>query len=346
MYQLVDLKITELRQSITKSGLNFLLQESPFGLKIEIRKSLARPPTNPQDFNPAIPPPPVNTSAPEAVRPLCPKCPGLVAVADTNKKAAADALSQMKSLEMKESVCAEKLERSEVARKAAEKDVSLLQNEIAALKNSQLNPEVPTKAEQSAENLERSELARNAAEKKVSLLQNELKALKTKSDDEKSQLKSEISTRTEQLKRKNKTLDQNESSYKLERETTEKNTQALEKKCKLLLNKNAHLQRKLNEALEGSKKMKAEAKKKEKKRRGKEKACQTFGDSPSNSDQHIPYGESRPELEKDSKKEYCSGPTQPSHQNPEAGHGQDKLEPAPKDPPKLSLLCSATVDQD
>ena len=231
MYQLVDLKIAELRQSITKSGLNFLLRESPFVLKIEIRKSLARPTTNLQNFNPSIPPPPVNTTttlAPEAVRPPCSKCPGLVAVADTNKKAAADALCQIKSLEIKESICAERLERSEVARNAAEKDVSLLQNEITALKinlqnkETLLKSEIPTKVGHNAENLERSELARNAAEKQVSLLQNELKALKTKSDDEKSQLKSEISTRTEQLKRKNKTLEQNESSYKREMETTEK----------------------------------------------------------------------------------------------------------------------------
>ena len=175
MYQLIDLKIAELRQSITKSGLNFLLRESPFGLKIEIRKSLARPSTNPQDFNPSIPPPSVIPSlatalAPDAVRPPCSKCPGLVAVAASSKKAAADALCQIESLELKQSA--------------------------------------------SAESLERSEAARNAAEKQVSLLQNELKALKNKSDDEKSQLKSEISTKTEQLKRKNKTLEQNESSFK------------------------------------------------------------------------------------------------------------------------------------
>ena len=54
MSQLIDLKITELRQSITKSGLNFLLRESPFGLKIELRKSLARPTTTPQGINPSI----------------------------------------------------------------------------------------------------------------------------------------------------------------------------------------------------------------------------------------------------------------------------------------------------
>ena len=73
-------------------------------------------------------------------------------------------------------------------------------------KETLLIPEIPTKVGHNAENLERSELARNAAEKQVSLLQNELIALKTKSEDEKSQLKSEISTRTEQLKRKNKIL--------------------------------------------------------------------------------------------------------------------------------------------
>ena len=70
MSQLIDLKITELRQLITKSGLNFLLRESPFGLKIELRKSLARPAT-PQGFNPSVPPPPVYTSAPEIGRPPC-----------------------------------------------------------------------------------------------------------------------------------------------------------------------------------------------------------------------------------------------------------------------------------
>ena len=358
MYQLVDLKIAELRQSITKSGLNFLLRESPFGLKIEIRKSLARPTTILQNFNPSIPPPPVNTAttlAPEVVRPPCSTCPGLVAVAETSKKAAADALCQIKSMEMKESICTERLERCEVARNAAEKDVSLLQNEIAALKinlqnkETLLKPEIPTKVGHNAENLERSELARNAAEKQVSLLQNELKTLKIKFDDERSQLKSEISTKTEQLKRKNKTLEQIESSYKREKENTERNTQTLENKCKILLSKNAHLQKKLDEASEELKKTKAEAKKDKKKRRGKEKACQTLGNSPTNSDQRIPYGESRSELEKDSdsvSREYRSGPAQLSHQNPEASHGHDKLEPAPKDPPKLSLLCSATVDQD
>ena len=243
MYQLVDLKITELRQSITKSGLNFLLRESPFGLKIEIRKSLARPSTNPQDFNPSIPPPSVIPSlatalAPDAVRLPCSKCPGLVDVAASSKKAAADALCQIKSLELKQSASAESLERSEVARNAAVKDVSLLQNEIAAIK-------ISSKTEQNTERLEKSEIARNAAEKQVSLLQNELKALKSKSDDEKSQLKSEISTKALQLKRKNKTLEQNESNYKREKEITEKSTQALENKCTILLNKNSHLQKKI-----------------------------------------------------------------------------------------------------
>ena len=254
MYQLVDLKITELRQSITKSGLNFLLRESPFGLKIELRKSLARPTTTPQSFNPSIPPPPLYTSAPETVRPPCSKCPGLVAVADTNKKAAADALCKIESLELKQSISAESLERSEVARIAAEKSVSLLQNQVVALKNnpqnkSQLNPDISKKAEENAEKLDRSEIARNAAEKQVSLLKTQLETLKAKSEDEKSQLKSEISTKTEQLKRKNKTLEQKETSYKRERESTEKSIQALENKCKLLLNKNALLQKKLDEAL-------------------------------------------------------------------------------------------------
>ena len=318
MSQLIDLKITQLRQSITKSGLNFLLRESPFGLKIEIRKSLARPSTNPQDFNPSIPPPSVNPSlatalAPDAVRPPCSKCPGLVAVAASSKKAAADALCKIKSLELKQSASAESLERSEVARNAAVKDVSLLQNEIAALK-------ISSKIEQNTERLEKSEIARNAAEKQVSLLQNELKALKSKSDDEKSQLKSEISTKADQLKRKNKTLEQNESKYKREKEITEKNTQALEKKITILLNKNSHLQKKLNDALDDSKKIKSEAKKEKKRIRGKEKACQTFG-TPLVS-------------------------AQPSHQNPGVGLCQDPELDQYRNKPQSALNASPdTVEE-
>ena len=251
-------QLAELRESLFNSPLNVLWSETPFSVKIQIKKSLIKL-NRPEQ---AVPNNPIIGCSPNSLA-RCDKC---------EHMSIAFRQAQQESRMI--------IETLEAARMEATERINVLAGNLAATESEKLRiaEEAEMAREELISQLEHLKSELSQANSKLSAIGNERKndlerTDSAKKDFEKNleQIKSELSQRNLQLKAKNKSLNDHQIQSNQVVAEHERARSELTKKVDNLLRKNSNLQSLLDES---KKKLKEERASHKKKRKGKDKAIQ------------------------------------------------------------------------
>ena len=251
-------QLAELRESLFNSPLNVLWSETPFSVKIQIKKSLIKL-NRPEQ---AVPNNPIIGCSPNSLA-RCDKC---------EHMSTAFRQAQQESRMI--------IETLEAARMEATERINVLAGDLAATESEKLRiaEEAEMAREELISQLEHLKSELSQANSKLSAIGNERKndlerTDSAKKDFEKNleQIKSELSQRNLQLKAKNKSLNDHQIQSNQVIAEHERARSEQTKKIDNLLRKNSNLQSLLDES---KKKLKEERASHKKKRKGKDKAIQ------------------------------------------------------------------------
>ena len=251
-------QLAELRESLFNSPLNVLWSETPFSVKIQIKKSLAKL-NRPEQV---VPNNPIIGCSPNSLA-RCDKC---------EHMSIAFRQAQQESRMI--------IETLEAARMEATERINVLAGDLAVAESEKLRfaEEAEMAREELISQLEHLKSELSQANSKLSAIGNERKndlerTDSAKKDFEKNleQIKSELSQRNLQLKAKNKSLNDYQIQSNQVVAEHERARSELTKKVDNLLRKNSNLQSLLDES---KKKLKEERASHKKKRKGKDKAIQ------------------------------------------------------------------------
>ena len=251
-------QLAELRESLFNSPLNVLWSETPFSVKIQIKKSLIKL-NRPEQ---AVPNNPIIGCSPNSLA-RCDKC---------EHMSIAFRQAQQESRMI--------IETLEAARMEATERINVLAGDLAATESEKLRiaEEAEMAREELISQLEHLKSELSQANSKLSAIGNERKndlerTDSAKKDFEKNleQIKSELSQRNLQLKAKNKSLNDHQIQSNQVVAEHERARSELTKKVDNLLRKNSNLQSLLDES---KKNLREERASHRKKRKGKDKAIQ------------------------------------------------------------------------
>ena len=260
-------QLAALRESLFNSPLNILWSESPYTVKIHIKKSFVKLNT-PEQVAPSIPNRP---NSPNSLT-RCTTC-------EHTSSALRQAEHGLRESRMV-------IETLEAARIEAAERINALSGNLARAESAReiLAEEAETAREALISQLDQLKTELSQANSKLSAVEQDRDRIVERTDSAKKildknleQIKSELSQRNAQLKSKNKALNDQQNQFDQITAEQERARSNLTKKVDNLLRKNANLQSELDEAKQ---KVKEERASHKKKRKGKDKAIQIQMDVP------------------------------------------------------------------